>query len=414
MKKDFLIYYQCFLAVVSVAIFYTSMDNYLFDSGITPPPYVLNLCLAIASAPLWPSFFANNIKYIPSSVFKWCALYLFTSVIYFLLSYKNSLIEQENDNRLFCLIFFVTMLIIFSGDKIVYKITIWALLVATAWNIWSYALETLHPEIWITDTTVNPTGRAAGLYLDPGKAASVLLYAMIFCINVLPKKHRLSFVLVIFLGMMPTFSRGGTVCIIGLVSLFFLKGVIPRSQFIYCLLGALFLYIIWGGLQDFLISEAVNLGVLNSDMENRIITFTNPTSRHASDDTSRVDIINYAWGRILEQPLFGHGLGYDQIWDGLIRPHNMYLTFMLQHGLLGSLIIPGLVFCVTKDAQNEAKNTALFFSFMMLVWSIFTHTLLDERHAIMMFAFMATLSKRSYLDSVRQKNKNNKNQFYYA
>ncbi|BDA68173.1 O-antigen polymerase [Rivularia sp. IAM M-261] len=392
--NNFLVYYQCFLAVVIVGVFFTAADIYWFDSGYTPPPYVLVLAVGLAATPLVPSFLSFNYKYFPNALLGWCIFYVVFSFLSYLLTIKNDLVNQELDDRILVVIFLCVSSFVFSGKDIVIKITRISIFCVIFWNIYTYIAELFQPEIWHTLTTFNPTGRPAGFYTDPNKAACVLINALIFTVGLLPPKYRLPFCLIVFLSVFTTFSRGGMICMIILITLFFIKKILPKQQLIFIFAGVLALILNFSILGEFLESEASNLGIINYDLQTRISTFTNPTSRQASDDTSRLDVVTYSWQKILESPLSGHGFGFVKTW-GEILPHNMYLSYMLEHGIVGIIILPWLVFAVQSRANGEAKNLGLFLVVFTLIWSIFSNTVVYDRETLTIFSLMGVMSKKS-------------------
>jgi O-antigen ligase len=178
------------------------------------------------------------------------------------------------------------------------------------------------------------------------------------------------------------------------------KRLIPASQLytIFSLLIALFLI---GNVGNYLISQASELGILSYSIEKRleaITNFSDPDARE-TDDGSRSDIASVAWRTFLKMPFLGHGIGYIREW-GKILPHNMYLTFMIEHGFLGFTIVPTLVFTVTKNSYGEAKSLGLYFGSFILFWSIFSNTVLEDRETLMMFALLAVMSKYSRLEKL--------------
>ncbi|MBF2064064.1 MAG: O-antigen ligase family protein [Calothrix sp. C42_A2020_038] len=395
-SNNLILYYQCFLALVIVGVFFTAGDIYWFDSGYIPPPYIIVLAVGIASLPLIPSFFSYNYKYFPFELLKWCIFYIIFSLISYLLTIKNDLVDQELDDRILVVIFLCVTSFIFSGKDIVIKVTRISFIVVVFWNIYTYILELFNPEIWHTLTTFNPTGRPAGFYADPNKAACVLINALIFSIGLLPPKHRLTFYFIVFFGVLMTLSRGGTICMIVLLALFFVKKIIPRQQLTLIFTIVLLLAINFTFLGDFLENKAVELGVINYDIQTRIATFTNPASRQASDDTSRLDVVVSSWEKIIAQPLFGHGFGYVKTW-GDILPHNIYLSYMLEHGLLGFFILPWLMIAIQHNAEGEAKNLGFLLATFTFIWAIFSNTIVYDRETLTTFSLMAVMSQKSHI-----------------
>jgi O-Antigen ligase len=396
--SSILLYYQCLLALTAVAILFTEADNYLYDSGMGPSASMTVVLFAIAAIPLIPNFINHNIKYIPFSLFKFYAVFLFVSFISYQFVIKNPSITSDFNERILATISMIVLLLILSGEKIIQQTVRWGLFLATFWNIYSYIRELIVPEAWVTLTTSNPTGRPAGLYVDPNQAGCALIFGMIFSIYLISKNFRLGFFLIVFISVLTTFSRGAILCMLILLPLGFVKKTFATTQIKYVLVIFILLMMTWGGIGEFLIDEATNYGIINSDIETRINTFTNPKSRESSDDTSRVDIIGFSLERFMESPIFGHGIGYTQVWTGIIRPHNTYLLYMVEHGFLGFFALPCLIFLLIKDARDpEIKNMGLYFAILTSIWGLFSHTLLEERGTLLTFALMAIMSKRSNL-----------------
>lgn len=394
--ENFLVQYQSFLSSLSVLIFFSSADIYLFDSGITPPIHFIVLLFGIASIPLFPSFFSRNYKYVPVSVIKWCFFYLFISLVFYLLAEQDEVVHQEFRDRIFSLIFFLIMLLIFSGKKIVQNSARWAILLVVLWNIGTYIYEIFNPGAWATLTTINDaTGRAAGFYVNANKAGLALLYGMLLSLEMIPKNYRLAYTIVVFLGIVTTFSRSSIIAWFFLIVVFILRRIIHLRHILYLVLPAILLFINLEFVGHYLTSEALHLGISTYDMQTRIATFTSPGSRQASDDTSRKDVIGSALREFQKKPVFGHGLAYDQKWKADVRPHNIHLTYSVQHGIVGFLIAPLLAYSITKDARGETKKLTDSFLFLFLLSSIFSHTILYNRENILIYALTAVISKKS-------------------
>ena len=234
-KNKFLTYYQCFLAVVAVLVFFTEADNYFFDSGITPAPKNLVILLCLAAAPLLISFKSKNFQYVPIGVILWCCLYLGVSAASFLHSVPTEVVTQELETRILVVIFMLLMTLIFSGEPIVRKYARWTLFIAIFITIFNNFRELLDP---LAFNGFNETGRPAGFYKDPNKSGAALIMGLIFSIGLLPKRYRFTYFLLVFIGAFITFSRGASLCLVILLILFIVKRLIPTSH-LYSILGLL-------------------------------------------------------------------------------------------------------------------------------------------------------------------------------
>ncbi|NJO60083.1 MAG: O-antigen ligase family protein [Richelia sp. RM2_1_2] len=209
--------------------------------------------------------------------------------------------------------------------------------------------------------------------------------------------------MLVSVGTFITFSRGAMLCLIIFLFLLIIKRLIPTSQ-VYSIVGLLIVLLVAGNVGNYLLEQASELGILNHSIEARIVAITNFTdseAREADDGSSRSDVASLAFRSFLKQPLFGHGIGYIREW-GEILPHNMYLSFMIEHGFIGAIILPLFVLLVTRNSYGEAKNISLFFGSFILIWSLFSNTVLEDRETLMMFVLLAVMSKYSKLEKIKK------------
>ncbi|MBV6623979.1 MAG: O-antigen ligase family protein [Rivularia sp. (in: Bacteria)] len=398
-RHSLLTYYQCFLAVVAVLILYTAADIYYYDLGVTPAVKYIVGGLCVAASPLLISFRKKNFKYVPIGVILWCGLYSGISAASFLQSVPTEYVTQELETRILAVIFILLMTLILSGEPIVRTTLRYTLFIAAGITIFNNFTELFNPEAF---NEFNITGRPAGFYIDPNKSGASLIMAMIFSIGLLPKKLRIFYFIIIFSGTFITFSRGATLCLIILLFLFLFKRVIPTSQ-VYSIFGSLLiLLMIIGNVGNYLVNQASELGVLNYGIEQRIIAITNfadPDKREADDGSSRSDVAMLAWKTFTKKPFLGYGIGYIREW-GDILPHNMYLTYMVENGFLGCLILPAFVFAVTRNSYGEARQLSLFFGVFILLWALFSNTVLEDRETLTVFVLLAVMSKYSRLERI--------------
>jgi O-antigen ligase len=395
-KIDLLLCYQCVLAISSVLIFGTNLATYLFDIGIAPSPTTWIICFGIAAIPLLFSF-SSRYKYISLNSVSWCGLYLVVSLVSFLFSDQSEIISQIFRNRILSVFFLLLNLLLFSKSK---NIEIWVrrtIFVVTIISIANLFYEFMYPSIFSGLTGLNDSGRPAGFYENPNTAGCAVLLGLIFSISILPLKYRLLFLTICGVGAFLTFSRGAMIGWIIITVIFTVKHIIPRRQVIYGILALLGILISLGISSDLIANQLSSNFNLSNNAMTRMEFLLNPKFEFVNDDTSRVDIIPFAWRQFLESPLFGHGIGYTEIW-GEIRPHNMYLMMIVEHGFLGVIILPTLVFLSIKNAQKEVKTIGLSFAIFILVWGLFSHNILEERNILLMFSLMASMNLRSQLE----------------
>ncbi len=387
------LYYQCFLAIALTFVFFTQLDNYLFDSGITPAPKYFVIAFSIASIPLVISLITKKNQYLPTGVLKWSTLYITMSIIYYQFALPTDDVKQEMETRILAILVLLVMVIVFTGHSLVQISVRWSILLITLINVYNNICELFSPLIF---NGLNDSGRPAGFYVDPNESGCALTLGMIFSINLLPSKYRLTYSLIVFLGALVTFSRGAIISMIILIAFFCFKRIIPSRQLVYYALSLLIIIATFGNIGSYLIEEASNLGILNKNIESRIEFLANPTAGDTNDENSRLEILETAWQSFQKKPLIGNGFAYVQTW-GKILPHNIYITYMLENGFLGAILVPLLVFWITSCASGETQKTALTFTIFILFWGFFSNTILYDRGILTIFALMDVLSKKSSL-----------------
>ena len=397
-ENNLLTNYQCFLAIAAVLVFFTEADNYFFDIGITPAPKNIVILFCLAATPLLISFKSRNFRYVPMNIILWCCLYLGISAASFIHSVPTGAVVQELETRVLTVIFILLMTLIFSGEPIVRKYARWTLFIAISITIFNNFSELFDP---LAFNALNQTGRPAGFYKDPNKSAAALIMGLIFNIGLLPKKIRFIYFMFVFIGAFITFSRGAFLCLVILMIFLAAKRSISLVQLIPI---TLIIILAIGDIGNYLISQGEDAGIISHSIANRIEAITNFTDADAreTDGGSRSNIATIAWGTFLKKPFLGYGIGYISEW-GKILPHNMYLTFMIEHGFIGGLIVPLIVLASTRNAYGEARYIGFLFGGFILIWSIFSNTVLKDRETLMMFSLLAVMSKHSWLDRVNMR-----------
>ena len=137
------------------------------------------------------------------------------------------------------------------------------------------------------------------------------------------------------------------------------------------------------------------------NIRERLEWFQKPKAEESAD--ARMEVVAIAWGMFGDRPLLGNGLAStDNLNNWGISTHNMYLLYVADHGILGILILPTLVYAVTRNAQGESKYIGWAFSAFILLWGCFSHNILEERYILMCFALMAAMNRSSRLKIKRK------------
>jgi hypothetical protein len=385
-KQNLIFYYQCVLAVAAVVVFFSDIDLYFFRTGQAPAPVTLVFLFGFGAIPLLLSIF-SRIQYFSLPIVVWCSSYLLISLFSFILFLSSDAGYQELRLRILSVLFFLIMLLIFSKYHAVQLSARYATIIIGIMGVINNIYELINPLVF---GGFNDTGRPAGFYVDPNRTGCALVLSVIFGTGLVPQKYRPYFIALIGLGILLTFSRGAILGWLLVVLIFIKNNVISKNQLIYWLLGAGIVAFVVG----FSIDNLINVNQLPYGVRERIEWFENPTaSEHSAD--SRMQILIAGWQLFAQSPLWGNGIASTIDWNYKISTHNMYLVFMADHGFLGSLIMPLFVCAVTQSTKGENSYIALSFTVFILLWGLFSHTILEDRFILLSFALMAALSVTS-------------------
>jgi hypothetical protein len=236
-KFNFLLVYQCVLAVASVFVFFTYLDLYLPLAGISPwSPVRIVALFCIASVPLLILNF-SQLKNIPLSLVAWCVGYILIS-LFSLLSFP---VDEEQYRelrvRVLSVIFMLSTALIFSSrDSIVQTWARRAIFIAVFVAIFNLIYNILEPTAFRVDV-ITTSFRPAGFYVDANKTSCALIGGMIFSIGLLAPKYRFYFVLLIGIVNLITFSRGGVIAWFLIAIIIFKARLIPSRHLLFASIG---------------------------------------------------------------------------------------------------------------------------------------------------------------------------------
>ena len=387
-------YYHKALIVTAIAVFHTNVALYAYNNQLftvleAPKHWVL--LFALLSLPVLLSQITpwNTYK---SPVVVWCFGYASVTVLGFLMSSQSDLAWQEVRWRFLAIILIPIVLIVVwdpAATRLARKTLVGTVLFAVGLNIY---------ELFAPMTFTRVIGRSAGLYENPNMAGEALVLGMILSVTVLKHRYRGPFLLLAGIGVFLTVSRASIVVWLMATAGLLLMRVVRPKQFLLsasvCLLVALLVLL---PRADELLTAWERTGVINVNLLERLAWFADPSiSDHSSWE--RQNLAKQAWDKVAERPVFGSGTG--SYLDAVILPHNQYLSLMVDHGIIGMMIVPLLLLAVAFGARGETRWVALIFCGAVMVLSFFTHTILYTGHGLVLFSLMAAIAAaRSYRES---------------
>jgi hypothetical protein len=379
----FLDRYQYLLSIAATFLFYSDLSDYLSVAKILPINS-LNwiIIFGILSLP-----FIKKIATIPKPLMIWMLLYILLSLLSFATVSSDEVSTQDLRNRMLSVIFVCLIYIIYEQKSL--KQVKYAIVAVVIMTVANNFYELLNPRFF---SELN-SGRPAGFYINPNKAGCSLVLGLIFTIDAIEKKYRWLYMLFVGCGILTTFSRGSilgwTICALILTMARVLSD--KRSTVIFSAFALVLFLTLSNPLQTlsgyFQGGDGAYFDVLD-----RLEQFQNPS---LEDDSSseRKAVAGYGWLMFGKHPFWGNGLGSTNKWTvSEVSTHNMYLYFMADHGIIGSIILPGAIFAVVWRNRGKPKSQILCFAIFMSLWGIFSHNVLEERYILLTFGLLAGLN----------------------
>lgn len=375
------------LAVIAVAVFYSNSHEYLHQAYGVGVPWHWVLAFIILSLPLLVrQLITADILQLP--IVAWCFGYVWVTMVWFIMGSQSEMAWQEVRWRLLATFETLSFLAIFldaQATRVARLALVVAVLVGVAINVF---------ELFAPNTFSNVSGRSAGLYVNANMSAEALVLGMILGITALPIWYRSVFILLVGTGVFVTYSRAGLIGWLITVGGLMLGRFIGATHLIRTGLITLFLIgIVLLPKADQILTTLERAGSLNPDTQERLAWLMNPLGVEDNSSWSRKSIAREAWERVAEHPFLGGGTG--AVHRGLdIPPHNQFLSHMIDHGLLGAMLIPLLLLALTWRAEGEGQRVAVIFSCAVLWFSFFTHMMLNTAYSLVLFALIAALTAR--------------------
>lgn len=381
--------FSAVLACAAVAVFYTNADRYIGDTfGFIIPLYWLVGFLAAAAASL--ALHWRLMDTIPiSPLVLWCYGYVTLSLMWYIpFSNQTTAAAQQLQSRFISALFLVIVTMILADPRthLPTHLTIaWAVVFASIVNIY----ELLHPSTFSSDF-----GRSAGLYINPNQTAAAIVLGVICAQDVVSPRWRAWFLALSAVGVALTLSRAGIVAWI-LVFIISRLRAGPRGLLklgVFVLLAAVVLVPFGAAGIEGLFADT---GVLSDDVQNRVNFFESGSASDTSAE-SRVEHAGFAWDMFVENPAAGRGTGasVSPPFD-VLGPHNIYLSLMVDHGVIGVLIVPLFVLAAALGTRGAARGLAVGVSMFILYWGMFSHNVLEERYLLLAVALIAAVTTSS-------------------
>jgi O-antigen ligase len=376
--------YQYIFSIITTFLFFSNLPDYLHSAKILPVlPLTWISVFAFLTLP-----FIKKIATMPKPVLIWMGVYVFISVLSLITISSDEIAMKEFRTRILSLLFMCMIYAIYEQKSLQHiKYVVLAVVLMSVGNNF---YELLNPRVF---TELN-VGRPAGFYINPNAAGCALICGLIFSIDVIKKQYRWLYLLVVFAGVMATFSRGAIIGWI-LCSLFLTISRTLSDRRRTVIVSMFSLVLLLALVNPFkTISDYFGSGENASlDIVERLEQLQNPATVEDDSARERKAVAGFAWIMFGERPFWGHGVASTQKWTvSEVSTHNIYLTHLADHGIVGLIILPGLICALIWQNRGQTKVQILCFAVFISLWGIFSHNVLEERYLLVIFGLLAALN----------------------
>lgn len=289
--------------------------------------------------------------------------------------YPEYLVIREFLLRINALGFMLICVMIFDGSPVL-EAAKFAIAVVTVFVVAVNICEIMH--LWVFATARIGWNRAIGLQDDPNAAGMAIVFGCILGLEAVPRRLRELFLALCVAGVLVTFSRQAMVALAVAIVCAAIGRAVATPRLVLVGIAAVAVLIA---------SNAA--GILETDgilSDQNVSRLTMQVSDASAKGHARV--AEKALEKFEEAPLLGNGFGTTAYW-GDMESHNLYLSFMADHGIIGLLLIPALVWCLAYRSWDFYG-----FAFAFLIWNMFNHNLFANPFGLITLAVMANQQSR--------------------
>lgn len=391
-----------FIIQILTAFLFLNLNIYLPNSGLIPlPGYFIDLLI----------FFIVVIYYIKykidfpieSPLFIWLFYFLSMNIIYFIASPVGTEEFALFKVIIFLIFIYIYMILLFELDDENLTVTRRTLIVIAVIASISLGIDNFNPGFFnLLGNYEVVQGRAASFYRNANYAGASMVILLILSIDMVPKKYRTFFIIIIFFGVLFTMSRSNLMIFSLIIFILFLQKKLYASHLLISV-STIIVFLIWLSTSGFdTLSEKYNIEV-TENMKNRINFFADNKHADTSDMNERKEVLQYALEIFTDKPIFGDGFGATILWEHRVGPHNTFAMLWADQGLFGFLLIPLLFFLSTanifKYGTKEQKQLAVLAMLIFTFSCFFSHDILSAVTFIALMVIVSTIGnkmKRKY------------------
>ena len=248
----------------------------------------------------------------------------------------------------------------------------------------------------VGDNTV--AGRAIAMYGNSNFAAIALILALILSIDIIDKNLKLYYILIIFIGVLVTFSRSGLLVFILITSIMAYQNKISKKTFMVMVSSIIsfLIFLLLGGFE--VIATTFDIEITDN-LINRISFFVDSDNAETGDMDERKMVLLAALDLFADSPFFGDGFAATRLWDHRVSPHNTFAVTLAEFGLFGLLMIPSFLYLTTyklfKSSPKEYRDIGVLFIVYYVSFCMFTHGMLNYAVNMVAAVIIVTLESKN-------------------
>ena len=393
------------IIILGVTMIFLNLTTYFSHLHLFPfPGYIVDILLFT----MLVLFYIKKRISFPSGniILLWILYFIVLNIIYFMFSSTGLEEFAHFKLALFSLFIMFSLILLFNLDDENLSITRKTMIPLGIIAAITLGIDYFDPGYFYFGRTheFSPAGRATSVYINANVAGGVMVLFLIFCIDMVPRRYRILFVMTMFLGLFFTMSRSNIMIMLLTLIIMFFQGKLHGRQ-LFITFASIIVFFTWlstGGLDT--ISEKFDIKI-TENMRSRVNFFADKKHSDTSDMSERKHILKAAVEMFMDKPIFGNGFASTRLWHYPVSPHNTFVMHWADYGIFGILIIPMMLFFgskyIFKYAKKEHKHLALLVIIYFMLSCIFSHNMLDQPLQLAVIMALSAIGYKAKLNYFR-------------
>jgi len=387
-------HYGLMLVLGLLTLVYLNVPGFLYQTDSRILPKYFHYAGVLLLAPLFMARLARlkALLVTPMALWAWACIGLYFAHLFVAIGQADEVrVEQIKGG----IQYLVLMLLYASTVAMVpaarYERLFPILLAAAAGTI---VFDFISPGTLYTFGEVGTLGRPAGVYLNPNRAAEIVIILLLLALPVIRRSLRLPVAIAVATVVALTLSRAGIAWIVIVLLYFAATRVLPRVAMLVIVACLAATPLLGGWILDY----AADRPELTDGLENMRERLDFFGTRDLSDSSSmeRAAVFQNGLELFLANPIFGAGAGTTEAADGRLEyphavgTHNTPVMLMAEYGVFGAVSWLALCWLVWRGRYFAERPIQLAAFGSVVVLSMFTHNLLyDALHWLLAIALFA-------------------------